>query len=84
MYVAALQGPSKPQLMLRQLQAGGASETAIGNKGLGKEFIITTKAPTQAGHGAGSRENVLKEARKSLAALKVEKVGVITTLQDMY
>ncbi|PVH80466.1 Aldo/keto reductase [Cadophora sp. DSE1049] len=54
----------------------GVSETAIGNKSLGPVFKITTKAPTAPGNGAGSRVNVLKAARASLADLKVEKVSV--------
>ncbi|KAH7420244.1 NADP-dependent oxidoreductase domain-containing protein [Cadophora sp. MPI-SDFR-AT-0126] len=54
----------------------GASETAIGKKGLSPDFKITTKAPTAPGNGAGSRGNVLKAARASLADLKVEKVSV--------
>ncbi|KAL3417593.1 aldehyde reductase [Phlyctema vagabunda] len=53
----------------------GRSEEAIGLKGLAKEFIITTKAPT-ATAGNGSYENILKEARLSFAALKVDRVRV--------
>ncbi|KAH8593098.1 NADP-dependent oxidoreductase domain-containing protein [Bisporella sp. PMI_857] len=53
----------------------GRSEEAIGLKGLAKEFIITTKAPT-ATPGNGSYENILKEARLSFAALKVDRVRV--------
>lgn len=53
----------------------GRSEEAIGLKGLAKEFVITTKAPT-ATPGNGSYENILKEARLSFAALKVDRVRV--------
>lgn len=52
----------------------GASETTIGNKGLGSQYTITTKAPTAAGNGAGKKENILQAAYESLKALKVEKV----------
>lgn len=55
-------------------QGTGASETTIGNKNLGSEFIIVTKAPTGFGGGAGKRENILKEGRKSNEVLKVDKV----------
>lgn len=51
----------------------GRSEEAIGLKGLAKEFIITTKAPT-ATPGNGSYENIMKEARLSFTALKVDRV----------
>lgn len=51
----------------------GRSEEAIGLKGLAKEFIITTKAPTGT-PGNGSYENIMKEARLSFAALKVDRV----------
>ncbi|KAH7393577.1 NADP-dependent oxidoreductase domain-containing protein [Cadophora sp. MPI-SDFR-AT-0126] len=53
----------------------GRSEESIGLKGLAKEFIITTKAPT-ATPGKGSYENIIKEARLSFAALKVDRVRV--------
>jgi hypothetical protein len=52
----------------------GASETAIGNKGLSTEFSITTKANTGLGNGAGKRDNILEGAKKSWEALKVDKV----------
>ncbi|KAH6720875.1 NADP-dependent oxidoreductase domain-containing protein [Leptodontidium sp. MPI-SDFR-AT-0119] len=51
----------------------GRSEEAIGLKGLAKEFTITTKAPT-ATPGNGSYENIIKEARLSFSALKVDRV----------
>lgn len=54
----------------------GASETAIGNKGLGSEFTITTKAPTFAGSGSGKPEAILKAAKESREALRVEKVAI--------
>lgn len=60
----------------------GRSEEAIGIKGLAKEFIITTKAPT-ATPGNGSYENIIKEARLSFTALKVDRVrGVFIYYYD--
>ena len=53
----------------------GASEAALGNKGLAKEFIVTTKAPTGPGNGAGKRENIIRAANESWKGLKVEKVS---------
>ncbi|KAL5327788.1 hypothetical protein ACEPPN_005493 [Leptodophora sp. 'Broadleaf-Isolate-01'] len=53
----------------------GRSEEAIGLKGLAKEFTITTKAPT-ATPGNGSYENIIKEARLSFSALKVDRFGL--------
>lgn len=54
----------------------GRSEEAIGLKGLAKEFTITTKAPT-ATPGNGSYENIIKEARLSFSALKVDRVRYV-------
>lgn len=53
----------------------GASEETIGNKSLGSEFIIGTKAPTGMGGGAGKRENILNEGRKSNEVLKLSRVS---------
>jgi len=53
----------------------GTSENALGNKGLGATFSITTKS-SMAGKGALSRENLLKTARESLEKMKIEKVSV--------
>ena len=53
----------------------GASEEAIGNKKLGAEFNIWTKAPTGLGGGAGKRENILEQGRKSNEVLKLSKVS---------
>ena len=57
-------------------QLDGRSEEAIGLKGLAEEFTITTKAPTGTTPGNGSYEIILKEARLSFAALKVDRVRV--------
>jgi hypothetical protein len=54
----------------------GASEVALGNKGLADEFIVTTKAITGQGGGTGKRENILQNAKDSLEALKVDKVSL--------
>ncbi|KAH8684376.1 NADP-dependent oxidoreductase domain-containing protein [Tricladium varicosporioides] len=54
----------------------GASEETIGNKNLGAEFTIVTKAPTGLGGGAGKRENILREGRKSNEVLRLRKIPV--------
>lgn len=54
-------------------QLDGRSEESIGLKGLAKEFLITTKAPT-ATPGKGTYDNIIEEARLSFAALKVDRV----------
>jgi aryl-alcohol dehydrogenase-like predicted oxidoreductase len=54
----------------------GASEVALGNKGLADEFIVTTKAITGQGDGTGKRDNILQNAKDSLEALKVDKVSL--------
>jgi hypothetical protein len=53
----------------------GASEGTIGKKNLGAEFTVWTKAPTGMGGGAGKRENILEQGRKSNEALKLGKVS---------
>lgn len=53
----------------------GASEEAIGNKNLGAEFSVWTKAPTGLGGGAGKRENILEQGRISNEVLKLSKVN---------
>ncbi|PVH73489.1 Aldo/keto reductase [Cadophora sp. DSE1049] len=58
-----------------RLYGQGASETAIGNQNLAAEFTITTKAPGGL-PGMGKAENILKAARESFEALKVEKVHI--------
>lgn len=55
-------------------QGMGDSELTLGKKNVASQFTITTKAPTMAGNGAGSRENVLKAAKESLEVLKLQKV----------
>jgi aryl-alcohol dehydrogenase-like predicted oxidoreductase len=54
----------------------GASEVALGNKSLADEFIVTTKATTGQGDGTGKRDHILQNAKDSLEALKVDKVGL--------
>jgi aryl-alcohol dehydrogenase-like predicted oxidoreductase len=54
----------------------GASEAALGNKGLADEFIVTTKALTGQGDGTGKRDRILQNANDSLEALKVDKVSL--------
>jgi hypothetical protein len=54
----------------------GASEVALGNKGLADEFIVTTKAITGQGDGTGKRDRILQNAKDSLEALKVDKVSL--------
>lgn len=53
----------------------GASEEAIGNKNLGVEFTVWTKAPTGLGGGAGKMENILEQGRKSNEVLRLSKVS---------
>ncbi|KAH8596212.1 NADP-dependent oxidoreductase domain-containing protein [Bisporella sp. PMI_857] len=53
---------------------GGESEGALGNRALAIRFETTTKASTIPGNGAASRENILKAANESLAALKLNKI----------
>lgn len=52
----------------------GASEEAIGNKNLGAKFNVWTKAPTGLGGGAGKRENILEQGRKSNEVLRLSKI----------
>ncbi|KAM0332491.1 hypothetical protein ACHAQA_002773 [Verticillium albo-atrum] len=52
----------------------GASEKALGNKNLGSEFKIYTKAPTGVLDGTGKKDMILEFARQSLTDLKVDKV----------
>ncbi|KAH8589432.1 NADP-dependent oxidoreductase domain-containing protein [Bisporella sp. PMI_857] len=54
----------------------GASEEAIGKKNFGAEFNVWTKAPTGLGGGAGKRENILEQGRKSNEVLKLSKIPV--------
>ncbi|KXG46841.1 uncharacterized protein PGRI_035870 [Penicillium griseofulvum] len=54
----------------------GASEETIGNKNLGAEFSVWTKAPTGLGGGAGKRENILEQGRKSNVVLRLSKIPV--------
>ena len=52
----------------------GMSETTIGNKGLGKEFTVDTKAATGVMRGMAEEDKVLQFAKESLDALKLNKV----------
>ncbi|KAI5468112.1 NADP-dependent oxidoreductase domain-containing protein [Mariannaea sp. PMI_226] len=61
-----------PTLDTARMYGDGASETAIGDKGLAQEFAITTKAATGIVEGSGRK--IVEFANESLKALKSEKV----------
>ncbi|KAH6892494.1 NADP-dependent oxidoreductase domain-containing protein [Thelonectria olida] len=70
--IASMRQHGVKALDTARMYGGGASETAIGNQGLGQEFAITTKAATGVFEGSGN--NIVKDANESLEALKVKKV----------